>query len=44
MLFRSRSDDYHSNVVRGQSVERGANKMTRAVGVRGKDAEDRWVK
>mgnify|MGYP003339553856 CR=1 FL=1 len=41
---KQRSDNYHSNVVRGQSVERGATKMTRAVGVRGKDAEDRWVK
>ena len=41
---KKRSDDYHSNVVKGQSVERGATKMTRAVGVRGKDNEDRWVK
>lgn len=41
---RKRSEDYHNKIVKGQSVERGATKMTRAVGVRGKDAEDRWVK
>ena len=38
-----RSNDYHERVVKGQSVERGATKMTRATGVRGKDQEDRWV-
>ena len=38
-----RSEDYHSKVVKGQSVEKGSTKMTRAVGVRGKDQEDRWV-
>ena len=41
---KRRSEDYHNKIVKGQSVERGATKMTRAVGVRGKDEEDRWVK
>lgn len=40
---RRRSEEYHAKTVKGQSVERGSKKMTRAVGVRGKDQEDRWV-
>lgn len=41
---RKRSEEYHAKTVKGQSVERGPMKMTRAAGVRGKDQEDRWVK
>ena len=40
---KKRSDSYHSNVVKGQTVKTSPNKMTRAQGVRGKDNEDRWV-
>lgn len=40
---QKRSEHYHSQVVRGQRVESGPTKMTRSVGARGKDQEDRWV-
>ena len=40
---QKRSEHYHSKVVEGTTIGRGATKMTRQESVRGKDDEDRWV-